>query len=72
MDNQEKSGKLKNAQINNALGLFILFFGVVVIVAMVFTETRIQRMTDLVAGLILSAIGGGMMLKSRKTIKSLK
>jgi hypothetical protein len=72
MDNQEKSGKLKNAQINNALGLFILFFGVVVIVAMVFTETRIQMMTDLVAGLILSAIGGGMMLKSRKTIKSLK
>jgi len=72
MDNQEKSGKLKNAQINSALGLFILFFGVVVIVAMVFTETRIQRMTDLVAGLILSAIGGGMMLKSRKTIKSLK
>ena len=72
MDNQEKSGKLKNAQINNALGLFILFFGIVVIVAMVFTETRIQMMTDLVAGLILSAIGGGMMLKSRKTIKSLK
>jgi len=72
MDSLEKSGKLKNAQINNALGLFILFFGIVVIVAMVFTETRIQRMTDLVAGLILSVIGGGMMLKSRKTIKSLK
>ena len=72
MDSLEKSGKLKNAQINNALGLFILFFGIVVIVAMVFTETRIQQMTDLVAGLILSAIGGGMMLKSRKTIKSLK
>jgi len=72
MENQEKREKLKNAQINNALGLFILFFGVVVIVAMVFTDTRIQKITDLVAGLILSAIGGGMMLKSRKTIKSLK
>ena len=72
MDAGEKSEKLKNAQINRALGLFILFFGIVVIVAMVFTNTRVQMITDLVAGLILSAIGGGMMLKSRKTIKSLK
>ena len=72
MDTKEKNEKLKNAQINKALGLFILFFGVVVIVAMVFTNTRIQLMTDLIAGLVLSAIGGGMMLKSRKTINSLK
>ena len=72
MEPKEKSEKLKNAQINRALGLFILFFGIVVIVAMVFTNTRIQLLTDLVAGLVLSAIGGGMMLKSRKTIKSLR
>ena len=72
MEPKEKSEKLKNAQINKALGLFILFFGVVVIVAMVFTNTRIQLVTDLIAGLVLSAIGGGMMLKSRKTIKSLQ
>ena len=72
MEPKEKSEKLKNAQINRALGLFILFFGIVVIVAMVFTNTRIQLLTDLVAGLVLSAIGGGMMLKSGKTIKSLR
>ncbi len=72
MEPKEKSEKLKNAQINRALGLFILFFGIVVIVAMVFTNTRIQLLTDLIAGLVLSAIGGGMMLKSRKTINSLK
>ena len=72
MEPKEKSEKLKNAQINRALGLFILFFGVVVIVAMVFTNTRIQLLTDLIAGLVLSAIGGGMMLKSSKTIKSLQ
>ena len=72
MEPKEKSEKLKNAQINRALGLFILFFGIVVIVAMVFTDTRIQLLTDLIAGLVLSAIGGGMMLKSRKTINSLK
>ena len=72
MDTKEKSEKLKNAQINRALGVFILFFGIVVIVAMVFTNTRIQLLTDLIAGLVLSAIGGGMILKSRKTIKSLQ
>ena len=70
MDTKEKTEKLKNAQINRALGVFILFFGIVIIVAMVFTDTRIQLMTDLIAGLVLSAIGGGMILKSRKTIKS--
>jgi len=71
MDTKEKSAKLKNAQINRALGVFILFFGLVVIVAMVFTDTRVQMITDLIAGLVLSAIGGGMILKSRWTIKSL-
>ena len=71
MDTKEKSAKLKNAQINRALGVFILFFGLVVIVAMVFTETRVQMITDLIAGLVLCTIGGGMILKSRRTIKSL-
>ena len=71
MDTKEKSAKLKNAQINRALGVFILFFGLVVIVAMAFTDTRVQMITDLIAGLVLSAIGGGMILKSRSIIRSL-
>ena len=71
MDTKEKTEKLKNAQINRALGVFILFFGLVVIVAMAFTDTRVQMITDLIAGLVLSAIGGGMILKSSRTIKSL-
>ena len=72
MDTIENREKRKTAQINNALGVFIFFFGLVVIFAMLFTETFIQQMTDLAAGLVLCLIGGGMMLKSRKTIKSLK
>jgi len=71
MDTKDKSAKLKNAQINRALGVFILFFGLVVIVAMVYTDTRVQMITDFIAGLVLSAIGGGMILKSRRAIKSL-
>jgi len=71
INTKEKQIKLKTAQINNALGVFILFFGVVVIVAMIFTNTFVQQMTDLVAGLVLCGIGGGMILKARKTIKAL-
>ncbi len=66
----EKQGKLRAAQINNALGLFILFFGIVVIAAMFFTDTFIGQMTNLAAGVLLSLIGLGMVLVARKTIKS--
>lgn len=72
MDKLEIKGKLKMAQINNALGFFILFFGVVVSIALIFPESHIQRMTNLVAGSTLVVIGGGMMWKSRRTIKSLQ
>ena len=71
MDTIEKTVKLKTAQINNALGVFILFFGTIVIIAMFFTNTFVQMMTDLAAGLVLCSIGGGMVLKSRSTIKRL-
>lgn len=71
MDTIENREKHKTAQINNALGLFILFFGVVVIIAILFTDTFVQQMTNLVAGLVLCGIGGGMVLKARKTIKAL-
>ncbi len=68
----ETQQKIKAAQINNALGFFILIFGIIVIIAMIYTETFVQQMTDLVAGLSLTIIGGGMMWKAKKTIKSLK
>lgn len=71
MDEREKAGKRKNAKINNALGVFILVFGIIVIFAMIYADTFVQQMTNLVAGLVLSFIGGGMMLKSRLNIKSL-
>jgi hypothetical protein len=64
--------KLKNAEINRALGFFILFFGVIVTFAMIYSETRIEQMTCLTSGLTLVAIGGGMMLVARKIIKKQK
>ncbi|MHC4436209.1 MAG: hypothetical protein ACYS3S_02530 [Planctomycetota bacterium] len=52
-------------QINKALGLFICFFGTIVLVSMFFTETFVGKMTNLGAGLILVAIGIGMIIRSK-------
>lgn len=71
MTEEDKANK-KSAQINNALGVFILFFGIVILIATSHTETFIGEMTNLVAGLILCAIGAGMMLKSWLTLRKLK
>jgi len=67
----EKQGKLRAAQINNALGLFILFFGIIVIFALFFTDEFIGQMTNLVAGVLLSSISLGMVPMTRRTIKIL-
>ena len=72
MNEDEIASKLKTAQINNALGIFILIFGIIVIIAMVSPDTFAQQMTDLVAGLFLVSIGGGMVWKSRRTISKFK
>lgn len=52
------------AKINKALGLFLLCFAGVIFIAVFFTEGFIGRMTNLVAGLILAAIGAVMVLVS--------
>ena len=69
---KEDKAKEKSAQINNALGIFILFFGIVIIIATVFTETFIGEMTNLVAGLILCSIGAGMMIRSQMVLRQLR
>ncbi len=67
----QKLAQIKSSEINKALGIFILFFGVVIILSTFFTETFIGEMTNLVAGIILSSIGGGMVLKAKSTIKKI-
>ena len=67
-----KKNKIKSAQINNALGVFILGFGIVVLIGMFYSDNFLDEMTDMVAGLVLVGIGGGMMLKARMIIKANK
>ena len=69
METNEINAGIKAAQINNALGFFILVFGCIVLFAMIYTETFIEHMTDMIAGLLLISIGGGMIWKARNTIK---
>jgi small neutral amino acid transporter SnatA (MarC family) len=69
MDAIEKKARLKANLINNALGFFILLFGFVVFFSMSLSETRIQMMTNIVAGGSLILIGGGMMWYAKRTIK---
>ncbi|HLT50700.1 MAG TPA: hypothetical protein VKZ93_02020 [Arenibacter sp.] len=39
---------------------------------MLYTDTFIEHITDLVAGLLLMSIGGGMIWKAKRTIRKLK
>ena len=52
-------------QINRALGLFVCFFGAIVLISMFFTETFIGKMTNLTAGVLLVAIGLVMIFRSK-------
>jgi hypothetical protein len=61
----EQNGEhIQIGKINKALGLFLLCFAGVVLIAVFFTDTLIGKMTNLVAGLILAGIGAVMILKS--------
>jgi len=59
--------KNQQAQINRALGIFMLSFCLIILVSIFFTETFVGKMANLAAGLILGSIGAAMILKSRKT-----
>ena len=70
-NNKFKLQKIKDSEINKALGLFILFFGIVIIGATFFTTTFIGQMTNLVAGIVLLLIGAGMAIKAKSSIKKI-
>ena len=59
MTTKEQKNKQKSALINNALGLFVFLFGIIVLFAIFFSNTFAQKMADMVAGLVLCVIGGG-------------
>jgi len=63
IDNQDEARTLHDRQIYRALGVFLLFFSLVVLVSILFTDTGIGRLTDLGAGAVIGGIGGAMVYK---------
>ena len=64
--NKEATQKAQMAQINRALGIFLLFFSAVILVAVFFTGTFVGKMTNLAAGLILGLIGALLFLQPKR------
>jgi len=67
---QDDPRVLHDIQINNALGAFLVFFGLVVLVSIFFTDTAIGKLTNLGAGVVIGGIGAAMMYKARRLKKS--
>ena len=68
--NHNDARVLHDVQINNALGAFLVFFGLVVLVSIFFTDTGIGKLTNLGAGVVIGGIGAAMIYKARRLKKS--
>ena len=58
--------RLHEAQINKALGTFLLAFALVVLIAILFTPTGIGKLTNLAAGGIIALIAGVMLWRAHR------
>jgi hypothetical protein len=58
------------SQINLALGVFVSFFGSVVLISIFFTETSIGKLTNLIAGVILTTIGVIMAVRAKIQLRN--
>jgi len=57
--------ELQEAQINRALGVFLLFFAAIVCVSILFTDTTVGKLTNLAAGGIIGLVGGALVYRAR-------
>ena len=57
--------ELQEAQINRALGVFLLFFTAIILVSIFFTDTTVGKLTNLAAGGIIGLVGGAMVYRAR-------
>jgi predicted phage tail protein len=69
MNNENENARLQSRQIagriNWALGLFLLFFGLVVLSAVFFTPGVAGKLTNALCAAILTSVGVGMIARSR-------
>ncbi len=55
----------QEAQINRALGVFLLFFTGIILVSIFFTDTTIGKLTNLAAASVIGLVGGIMVYRAR-------
>ena len=63
---------MQEAQINRALGVFMLAFALIILVSIFFTDTTIGKLTNLGAGGIIGLIGGAMFYRAHGATKKQK
>lgn len=68
-DSDTQQPGMQEAQINRALGVFMLCFAAIILVAIFFTETTIGKLTNLGAGGIIGLIGGVMFYRCNTSAK---
>lgn len=61
--------ELQEAQINRALGVFLLFFTGIILVSIFFTDTKIGKLTNLAAASVIGLVGGAMVYCARASKK---
>jgi hypothetical protein len=64
--NHDDARVLHDSQINMSLGAFLVFFGLVVLASIIFTDTGIGKLTNLAAGTVIGGIGAAMIYKARR------
>jgi hypothetical protein len=57
--------QLQEAQINSALGVFMLCFALIIFISIFFTSTTVGKLTNLAAGGIIGLIGAAMVYRAR-------
>ena len=67
----EQAREVQAARTNQALGLFLSFFGIVVLISILFTDTGIGKFTNFLAGGIITTIGTAMIVRARRKLKKL-
>ena len=64
--NHDDERVLHDSQINMSLGVFLVFFGLVVLISIIFTDTGIGKLTNFAAGAVIGGIGAVMIYKARR------
>ena len=67
--NPKRRPEQEEAEKSRALGIFLVFFGLVVLIAILFTPTAAGKLTNFIASLLLAGSGGLIAYLGQRKIK---